>query len=103
MNRTNHNTDNMGKLFPEVTGQVVTVLAPPRRDLAPHSGISSLRSSTSPSSASLRFVAEFIPQSGPDTTRVMLYKIFTITAKSAPSRFFGKKAGTQPPHIAGPL
>jgi len=24
-------------------------------------------------------------------------------AKSAPSRFFGKKAGTQPPHIAGPL
>jgi hypothetical protein len=26
-----------------------------------------------------------------------------MTAKSAPSRFFGKKAGTQPPHIAGPL
>jgi hypothetical protein len=33
----------------------------------------------------------------------MLNKICTMTAKSAPSRFFGKKAGTQPPHIAGPL
>jgi hypothetical protein len=33
----------------------------------------------------------------------MLNKICTMTAKSAPSRFFGKKAGTQPPFIAGPL
>jgi hypothetical protein len=33
----------------------------------------------------------------------MLNKICTMTAKSAPSRFFGKKAGTQPPHIAGSL
>jgi hypothetical protein len=33
----------------------------------------------------------------------MLNQLCTMTAKSAPSRFFGKKAGTQPPHIAGPL
>jgi hypothetical protein len=30
-------------------------------------------------------------------------KIYTMTAKSAPSRFLWQKAGTQPPFIAGPL
>jgi len=41
-------------------------------------------------------------------TLVMLNKICTRAdsyrqAKSAPSRFLCQKAGTQPPHIAGPL
>jgi hypothetical protein len=33
----------------------------------------------------------------------MFNKIYTMTAKSAPSRFLSQKAGTQPPHIAGLL
>ena len=49
-----------------------------------------------------------ICKSGTGATRVMLNKICTRAdsyrqAKSAPSRFFGKKAGTQPPIIAGSL
>jgi hypothetical protein len=33
----------------------------------------------------------------------MLTKLCTLIAKTTPSRFFGEKAGTQTPFIAGPL
>jgi len=55
-----------------IINKFVIVFAPPGRGLA------------SPSSASLRFVAEFIPQSRAGATLVMVKNIFTMTAKSAP-------------------